>query len=38
MLLTEYDEAETLELFKKEARDEGKAEGKEEGKEEINCR
>ena len=33
MLLTEYDEAETLELFKKEAHDDGKAEGKEE----INC-
>ena len=31
MLLTEYDEAETLELFKKEAYDEGKAEGKTEG-------
>jgi hypothetical protein len=28
MLLTEYDEAETLELFKREAHDEGKAEGK----------
>ena len=31
MLLTEYDEAETLELFKKEAHDEGKAEGLAEG-------
>ncbi len=27
MLLTEYDEAETLELFKKEAYDEGEAKG-----------
>lgn len=34
MCLTEYNEAETMELFKKEAREEGKAEGIKEG--EIN--
>ena len=40
MLLTEYDEAETLELFKKEAYDEGEAKGaakgEAKGKAEIN--
>ena len=31
MLLTEYNEIETMELFKEEGREEGRAEGREEG-------
>ena len=31
MLLTEYDEAKTMELFKEEGREEGRAEGREQG-------
>ena len=34
MLLTEYNEAETMQLFKEEGRKEGKEEGRKEGKEE----
>ena len=34
MLLTEYNEKETMELFKEEGRAEGRAEGRTEGKEE----
>ena len=34
MLLTEYNEIETMELFKEEGREEGRAEGREEGREE----
>ena len=33
MLLTEYDEAKTMELFKEEGREEGRAEGRAEGRE-----
>ena len=34
MLLTEHDEAKTMELFKEEGREEGRVEGREEGREE----
>ena len=34
MLLTEYDEIRTMEMFKREGREEGRIEGREEGREE----
>ena len=34
MCLTEYNEAETMQMFKEEGREEGRAEGREEGREE----
>ena len=35
MLLTEYNEAETMEMLKREAREDGLAEGRKEGREEV---
>ena len=35
--LTEYNEAEAMELFREEGREEGRREGREEGRREITC-